>query len=510
MRAELLIVLALALAALSSAEDYSGLDDDDYGNQVGKKPSGGGPMTYNQALQKAQKGEADQETLAVFRSAYEEVKRGYNDVLIMERKTNLAALLLDVANKEPDANVWTAMYKEAMSHSAEVLKVYPDDDAAIANAKAAKNSLAFRSKGMAQAVPEPEEDEPDEVKGARSFLFDEDEDEDDLSDQEGDDDEGEEEKEKVHIKDEDEEDEDEDDLPPPKKNTANAGAPGKSGSAATPPSKSLCDADSCSPLAEEWLGAWGKSSEAWAQVLQDIKSGKMAVVTDSLKKGKADAMRKAASGVKESDFGVKSSKDAFGHKRMHVVEASNKAFPEAIKELTNLLSGKKMTELLGQASGVVLDGPVVMELVWRQPGDHARLNRTGDDVTVDGSTYRTRVGFRLELPLDWKEEWGGETVWGDPLFAMAPKHNQMLFFPAGPAQAVLRVSSDDEVKDGKALSKAQHLVLEGWYTSSKLYDAKMLEKGYTILKSRAKGPEIHVAGHLINGASGVATPLKAN
>lgn len=46
------------------------------------------------------------------------------------------------------------MYKEAMSHSNEVLKVYPDDDAAIANARAAKNSLAFRSKGMAQAVPE--------------------------------------------------------------------------------------------------------------------------------------------------------------------------------------------------------------------------------------------------------------------------------------------------------------------------------------------------------------------
>lgn len=45
------------------------------------------------------------------------------------------------------------MYKEAQALSEEVLEVYPDDDAAKANAKAAKNSLSFRSKGMAQAVP---------------------------------------------------------------------------------------------------------------------------------------------------------------------------------------------------------------------------------------------------------------------------------------------------------------------------------------------------------------------
>ena len=45
-------------------------------------------------------GEADYQVLEVFRNAYEEVRRGYNDQLINERKTNLAALLLDVANKE--------------------------------------------------------------------------------------------------------------------------------------------------------------------------------------------------------------------------------------------------------------------------------------------------------------------------------------------------------------------------------------------------------------------------
>lgn len=47
-------------------------------------------------------GQADREVLDVFRNAYEEVRRGYNDALIQERKTNLAALLLDVANKEGD------------------------------------------------------------------------------------------------------------------------------------------------------------------------------------------------------------------------------------------------------------------------------------------------------------------------------------------------------------------------------------------------------------------------
>lgn len=350
---------------------------------------------------------------------------------------------------------------------------------------------------------------PDDVDDARSFIFDdEEEDEDDLRDQEGDDDE-EEEKEKVHIKDEDDADDDDDDLPPPRKNTANAGAAGGSASAAPPsPGKSLCDGDTCSPLAEKWLNEWGKSHVAWAQVLQDIKGGKLAVVSAALKTAEAETLRKAAGALKDSAFSVKSSKSAFAQKRVHTLESSSSAFPAAIKELTDLLSGKKMTEVLGQASGVALDGPVVMQLVWRQPGDHARVNRTGEDIKVDGSTYRTRIGFRLELPIDWDEVWGGETLWADPLFALAPNHNQLLLFPAGPAQAVARVSNEDEVADEKKLSKAKHLVLEGWYTSSKVYDSKMLEKGYDILKSRAKGADGNVPGHLINGATGAAAPLK--
>lgn len=60
-------------------------------------------------------GQADHEVLAVFRNAYEEVRRGYNEQLINERKTNLAALLLDVANKEGDPSQFAklaSIYKQ--------------------------------------------------------------------------------------------------------------------------------------------------------------------------------------------------------------------------------------------------------------------------------------------------------------------------------------------------------------------------------------------------------------
>ena len=46
------------------------------------------------------------------------------------------------------------MYREAQTLSEEVLKVLPGDDAAQANARAARNSLQFRSKGLDQAFPE--------------------------------------------------------------------------------------------------------------------------------------------------------------------------------------------------------------------------------------------------------------------------------------------------------------------------------------------------------------------
>jgi hypothetical protein len=62
-------------------------------------------MTYQEELVKAQRGETDQKVLEVFQSAYEEVKRGSDAQLINERKTNLAALLLDIANKIGDAGL---------------------------------------------------------------------------------------------------------------------------------------------------------------------------------------------------------------------------------------------------------------------------------------------------------------------------------------------------------------------------------------------------------------------
>lgn len=136
-------------------------------------------MTYQEALVKAQRGETDQQVLEVFQSAYEEVKRGSDARLINERKTNLAALLLDIANKIGDAGLacftlrcmpavarpivtpfrcapdtWTAMYLEAEKLSEEVLEVYPRDEAAQSNAVAARNSMTLRSHGVGRVVPE--------------------------------------------------------------------------------------------------------------------------------------------------------------------------------------------------------------------------------------------------------------------------------------------------------------------------------------------------------------------
>ena len=111
------LVLSLVFVASASAESYSGVDDDDddYGNQVGRKQRGPSlAMTYHEALQRAQAGNADYNVLAVFRQAYEQaVADNYGAEVMNERKTNLAALLLDVANKERDPNAWSAMYREA-------------------------------------------------------------------------------------------------------------------------------------------------------------------------------------------------------------------------------------------------------------------------------------------------------------------------------------------------------------------------------------------------------------
>lgn len=66
---------------------------------------GSSAAVYQEALAKARRGETDQQVLEVFYSAYEEAKRGYDRQLVSERATNLAALLVDMANKIGDAGL---------------------------------------------------------------------------------------------------------------------------------------------------------------------------------------------------------------------------------------------------------------------------------------------------------------------------------------------------------------------------------------------------------------------
>ena len=160
----------VAQGAESYGEMYSGLDED-----AGKR---GEAMTYEQALQKAQQGQADKEVLDVFRKGYTELKGNY-----YMRKTNLAAILLDVANKQGEVSEWTAMYTEAQTLSRQVLAVFPDDEAAKANLKAAKNSLEMRSRQAGGQAPAPAQDS--DVAEARRMLDDEGDDDEDDEDQEG-------------------------------------------------------------------------------------------------------------------------------------------------------------------------------------------------------------------------------------------------------------------------------------------------------------------------------------
>ena len=347
------LVLSLVFVASASAESYSGVDDDDddYGNQVGRKQRGPSlAMTYHEALQRAQAGNADYNVLAVFRQAYEQaVADNYGVEVINERKTNLAALLLDVANKERDPSAWSAMYREAEKLSLEVLKLFPNDDAARSNAKAARSSLQLRAKQSQQAFPEmtaPAEDET----AARAFLFDDederdqngDDDEDDLRDQEGYDDE--EEEEKVHILDDDEDDEDAPQANDAGKASANTGASASSGPPVLPRT-TLCDGNTCSPLANEWLNGWGKSVAAWGEVLQALKRGRLAVVHDALLPKKAETLLALATGIQDTSFTKLGSTDAYLHKRLHVLD--QKLFPAGLVAFTTLLEGPVMKDLLG-------------------------------------------------------------------------------------------------------------------------------------------------------------------
>ena len=85
----------------------------------------------------------------MFRMGYQQVRAEY-----YSKKTNFAAILLDVANKQGEPKVWTDMYTQAQNLSKEVLAVMPDDESAKANLKGATKSLQFRTEQVFQKSAE--------------------------------------------------------------------------------------------------------------------------------------------------------------------------------------------------------------------------------------------------------------------------------------------------------------------------------------------------------------------
>ena len=133
----ILVMLGITLALCSADSEYSGIDEEELG---------GGQMTFDQALMKAQKGQADDEVLAAFRKGLSDALDNTDQNFIDSRKTNLAAILLDLGNKQGVQEEWEAMYREARKLSHEVLANNPDDESAAANLKAALTSIEYRQK----------------------------------------------------------------------------------------------------------------------------------------------------------------------------------------------------------------------------------------------------------------------------------------------------------------------------------------------------------------------------
>ena len=188
-RPAILFASALVALALCAAEEsYSGLDDE-ISPPVGSTAPGGS-LSYAEALRRAQEGKADQAVLGAFRKQYADAKEGgADDSALGPLRVNLAAVLLDVANKMGEPDVWLPMYKEAQMLSHEALAIDPQDDAAQANLKAATNSISFRQSAATGGVAAPKPAggaANDDLESARLMIdLDDDDDDDDDDDQDG-------------------------------------------------------------------------------------------------------------------------------------------------------------------------------------------------------------------------------------------------------------------------------------------------------------------------------------
>mmetsp|Transcript_36351 Transcript_36351/g.56814 ORF Transcript_36351/g.56814 Transcript_36351/m.56814 type:complete len:146 (-) Transcript_36351:249-686(-) len=135
------------VASQACPESYSSLQLAEAGAiESLKYRKGKSKLSYSQAAELAQRGNTDKQVLATFRKGLKEAEdeAGVNSKTALDRANNLAAALLDAANKEGDPETFIQMYRESEELSLRIQKAYPDDKAASSNLKAARQSMIYR------------------------------------------------------------------------------------------------------------------------------------------------------------------------------------------------------------------------------------------------------------------------------------------------------------------------------------------------------------------------------
>lgn len=149
----------------------------------------------------------------------------------------------------------------------------------------------------------------------------------------------------------------------------------------------------------------------------------------------------------------------YSYKRLSV-DMTDRTAPQPVKLLHRYLNSRDVLDLIEKISNRKCDQFTGRAVAYREGHYIKSHNDLHTKKTGDQQIITRAVTFNYFLTKDWRQEWGGQFIWENPLTRINPSFNTLVMFLVGP-------DSHHHVTPIISSGNNTRLAITGWFTTNR-------------------------------------------
>jgi hypothetical protein len=250
----------------------------------------------------------------------------------------------------------------------------------------------------------------------------------------------------------------------------------------------------------EFFGNWFSSPEIWNDIQRSFRKGRFVHIKNALREHVAQSLYSELQG--QQKWHLRQGYQADYQFRGSSIMKEDLEYQTKIPQVRNLfryLDTEGVRKSVGGALGGDINGPFDGFVSMMQRGDsaapHTDVKGYEESREFPHGDHRRSVAFVLHMTKDWDPRWGGELVWAQPIFHIAPAFNSLTMFPSHHmAFHFIQPIANT------APASAKRISISGWFTTRSIAKAIERENSLQQLLCKAFGG---CDGLMVNGRASI-------